>query len=145
MVDDTLILPWLERVRQELPELSLFDAHTHLGDNDPDGYSCSRGELVEGLERADARAVVFPMHEPEGYPPANDMVIADAAARAGVNLFRRFDLMRHWNKDRNIPIDQMIESDGLHQTDWCTGCVVRALDALIADAVARAYPVIPDR
>lgn len=71
-------------------------------------------------------------------------LIADAAARAGVNLFRRFDLMRHWNKDRNIPIDQMIESDGLHQTDWCTGCVVRALDALIADAVARAYPVIPD-
>jgi len=71
-------------------------------------------------------------------------LIADAAARAGVNRFRRFDLMRHWNKDRNIPIDQMIESDGLHQTEWCTASVVQALDALIADAVARAYPVIPD-
>jgi acyl-CoA thioesterase-1 len=71
-------------------------------------------------------------------------LIADAAARAGVNLFRRFDLMQHWNKDRNIPIDQMIERDGLHQTDWCTGCVAQALDALITDAVARAYPVIAD-
>ena len=33
------------------------------------------------LGRADARgAFVFPMHEPDGYPPANDMVI-EAAAR----------------------------------------------------------------
>jgi uncharacterized protein len=83
VVDDTLILPWLERVRQELPELSLFDAHTHIGHNDPDGYSSSRGELVEALERADARAVVFAMHEPEGYPPANDTVIAEAASSDG--------------------------------------------------------------
>jgi acyl-CoA thioesterase I len=73
-------------------------------------------------------------------------LIADGAARAGVNRFRRFDLMQYWNQDRNIPIDQMINpADGLHQTDWCTGCVVQALDALIADAVARAYPVIADR
>ena len=83
MIDDTLILPWLERVRQELPELSLFDTHTHIGDNDPDGYSSSRDELVEALERADARAVVFAMHEPEGYPPANDKVIAEAASSKG--------------------------------------------------------------
>jgi predicted TIM-barrel fold metal-dependent hydrolase len=83
VVSDTLILPWLERVRQELPELSLFDAHTHIGHNDPDGYSCTRRDLVEALERADARAVVFPMHEPDGYPPANDMVIAEAASSEG--------------------------------------------------------------
>jgi uncharacterized protein len=83
VVSDTLILPWLERVRQELPELSLFDAHTHIGQNDPDGFSCTQEDLVAALERADARGVVFPMHEPAGYPAANDMVIEAAAASGG--------------------------------------------------------------
>jgi len=75
-------------------------------------------------------------------------LIADAASRAGVNRFRRFDLMRHWNQDRNIGFDRLINRDDpqhLHQSDWCTNCVVQALDGLIGDAVARAYPVIPDR
>jgi hypothetical protein len=75
-------------------------------------------------------------------------LIAEAAKKAGVNVFRRFALMRHWNKDCDIPIDLMINRDDgthLHQSDWCTNCVVQALDALIADAAARAYPAIPDR
>lgn len=80
MVSDDLILPWLALVRQELP---LFDAHTHIGSSDPDGFSCSAAELVGALERIDARSVVFPMHEPSGYPPANDMVMAEAAASGG--------------------------------------------------------------
>ena len=32
---------------------------------------------------SDARAAVFPMHEPDGYPPANDMVIEEAARSDG--------------------------------------------------------------
>ena len=79
---DEQILPWLERARAEVPALELFDAHTHIGANDPDGYRCTRGELVAGLERADARAVVFAMHEPDGYPPANDRILAEAEAAA---------------------------------------------------------------
>jgi hypothetical protein len=41
---------------------------------------------VGALEAIDARAFVFPMHEPDGYPPANDMVLAEADA-AGGRLF----------------------------------------------------------
>ncbi len=83
MVSDTLILPWLERVRQEVPDVSLFDVHTHIGANDPDGFSSTTADLMGALERADARGVVFPMHEPDGYPRANDMVIAEAAKSEG--------------------------------------------------------------
>ena len=75
-------------------------------------------------------------------------LIADVAKKAGVNVFRRFALMRHWKRDRNISFDQMIDrADGehLHQSDWCTHCVAQALDALIFDAVTRATPVIPTR
>ena len=74
------LLSLLETARGEVPGVELFDAHTHLGANDPDGYRCTRPELAELLERADARAVVFPMHEPDGYRPANDMVLAEAEA-----------------------------------------------------------------
>ena len=83
MVDDTGILPWLERMLQEVPGARLVDAHTHIGSNDPDEYRCTRQELVERLERIDAQAIVFPMHEPDGYPPANDMVIAESEASGG--------------------------------------------------------------
>jgi predicted TIM-barrel fold metal-dependent hydrolase len=83
VVDDAGLLPWLERLRDEVPGTDLLDAHTHIGSNDPDEYRCSPDELVEALERIDARAIVFPMHEPDGYPPANDMIIAEAEASGG--------------------------------------------------------------
>ena len=86
MYPDGGILPWLERLREEVPGVEMLDAHTHLGSNDPDGYSCASAELIAALERIDARAIVFPMQEPDGYPPANDMVLAEAAA-AGGRLF----------------------------------------------------------
>jgi uncharacterized protein len=80
---DEGLLPWIERFRSEIPGLEPLDAHTHIGFNDPDGYRCSREELVSALERIDARAIVFPMHEPDGYPAANDMMIEAAAASSG--------------------------------------------------------------
>jgi hypothetical protein len=86
MFADAPLIPWLEQLMEEVPGAHLIDAHTHIGQNDPDGYRCSRKELVGALEAIDARAFVFPMHEPDGYPPANDMVLAEADA-AGGRLF----------------------------------------------------------
>jgi uncharacterized protein len=74
--------PWTEIVLDQVPGVELFDAHTHLGQNDPDGMRQSPDELIAGLHLANARgAFVFPMHELDGYRPANDMVI-DAARRS---------------------------------------------------------------
>src|SRR3989440_7796678 len=80
---DDLLVPWYAAVMDELPGTELFDAHTHTGFNDPDGFSCSAEELIEGLEMANARAIVFTMQEPDGYSPANDRVIDEAAASDG--------------------------------------------------------------
>src|SRR3954470_23654029 len=85
MVSDRALLPSFERLRQEVPDPDVFDAHPRIGANDPDGYSCTRDELVGSLERIEAGAFVFPMQEPDGYPPANDMVLAEAE-RAGGGL-----------------------------------------------------------
>jgi hypothetical protein len=80
-----LIRPWAELMHEQVPGVELFDAHTHLGQNDPDGMSQTPAELLETLGLARARgAFVFPMHEPDGYGPANDMVIAAAAQADGL-------------------------------------------------------------
>jgi predicted TIM-barrel fold metal-dependent hydrolase len=77
---DAAMRPWLERIVQDTGPLDLYDAHTHIGRNDPDGYKQEPDELVAALEPAGARGVVFPMHEPDGYREANDAVLAAAAA-----------------------------------------------------------------
>lgn len=76
---DAITAPYREALRSATGRLELFDAHTHIGSNDPDGHRQSAGELVAALERAEARGVVFPMHEPAGYGPANDHVLEAAA------------------------------------------------------------------
>ncbi len=78
------LTPWTEIVRDQVPGLELFDVHTHLGENDPDGMRQGADELLAGLELAQARgAFVFPMHEPGGYPAANDIVLRTAADSGG--------------------------------------------------------------
>lgn len=83
MYADSALRPWLDALRSSLPELRLYDAHTHTGANDPDGFTCSIYELIEALDLADARGVHFSMHEPDGYEEANDRVLAEAAASEG--------------------------------------------------------------
>jgi predicted TIM-barrel fold metal-dependent hydrolase len=79
-----LLRPWFDVVHDQVPEVELFDAHTHIGQNDPDGMKQTAEELLSALEVAGARgAFVFPMHEPDGYPPANDAVLAAAAESGG--------------------------------------------------------------
>ncbi|MEA2229639.1 MAG: uncharacterized protein QOF04_3269 [Solirubrobacteraceae bacterium] len=70
--------------RELLDGVAWFDAHTHIGHNDPDGRTATAEEIIGGLDQAGhQRALVFPMHEPDGYAPANDRVLRDAAASGG--------------------------------------------------------------
>ncbi|MDE3131787.1 MAG: amidohydrolase family protein [Acidobacteriota bacterium] len=82
---DAVIAPWLQVIRDQVPGLELFDAHTHLGEHDPDGMRQSPAELLDGLHAARARGCfVFAMHEPDGYAPANDFVIEQARNSDGL-------------------------------------------------------------
>src|ERR1700738_1913777 len=68
---------------------------------------------------------------------SEDMVsrISAAAERAHINVFRRFALMRRWNRD-GIPIEEL--DDGgqlqLHTSEWATACVTQALFGSIVGA-----------
>ena len=70
--------------RELLGDTEWFDAHTHIGQNDPDGRKATAEEIIGGLDQAGhQRALVFAMHEPDGYAPANDAVLAATAASGG--------------------------------------------------------------
>jgi hypothetical protein len=80
---DGLLRPHFAALLDAAGRPRLFDAHTHIGENDPDGMRQSAGELLAGLPAPDARAVVFPMHEPDGYRAANDAVLGAAGQSGG--------------------------------------------------------------
>ena len=65
---DDPMRPFYEDLAANLPPGSAwFDAHTHTGANDPDGFRCAAEEVLAALDRAGhAQALVFPMHEPDG-------------------------------------------------------------------------------
>src|SRR6187200_3029268 len=81
---DPRLRPLYFEGRPWLGDAAWFDAHTHVGHNDPDGRKATAEEILGGLDAAGhQRALVFAMHEPDGYRTANDRVLADAAASGG--------------------------------------------------------------
>src|SRR3954471_10885971 len=81
--DDAELQPWFEHAMGLVPDVSIYDAHMHIGVNDPDGFTATAPQILHALELAGARGVVFPFHEPDGYREANDHVIAAAAESGG--------------------------------------------------------------
>jgi uncharacterized protein len=91
---DDILIELLASARRALPAgVTWTDAHTHTGSNDPDGVTGSAEELLAGMDRGGVRrAVVFSTAEPDGYPPANDRVLAEVAASDGrLVAFARVD------------------------------------------------------
>jgi len=80
---EALVRPWLDALFRSTGPLKPFDAHTHVGQNDPDLFRQTPAQLLSGLDRIGARAACFAMAEPDGYPSANDAVIAAAEASGG--------------------------------------------------------------
>ena len=111
--------------------------------------------IVMGLRRLAERSIDVVIMDSQYAPGvvdgeklelSNDLVarIARVAEDAGVNVFRRFDLMRHWVNEDGLSIGDLVrEGDEakLHMSDWATDCVTRALfeqirGRLEADGVA---------
>ena len=82
---DEILRPLLAVAAEALPAgTTWFDAHTHIGHNDPDGYEADPEEILAALDHAGhQRAMLFPMHEPGGYREANDWVIRTCQASGG--------------------------------------------------------------
>ena len=144
MIPDAGMVPWFERLRETVPDLEPLDAHTHIGANDPDGFSCTREQLVGSLERIDARAFVFPMHEPDGYRAGIDMVIDEAAASEG-RLFPFCRLDPHSEEpfaEAERALERGARGIKLHPRAERFGLDHRGLERVFALADERRLPVL---
>lgn len=72
-------------------------------------------------------------------PEAEHMVslISATAKRENVDLFRRFEVMRHWRDVGNIGFETFVSPDGLHMNDWSYACMAKGLGSAIAEAAQR--------
>jgi len=139
-----MLRPWMEVVQAQVAGLELFDAHTHLGQNDPDGMKQTPAELLTGLRQADARgAFTFPMHEPDGYPDANDAVLAAAAHSDGLLVpFCRVDPHRDAAREALRCLDAGARGIKLHPRAEQFTLDHPAVRELVALAHERSLPVL---
>jgi acyl-CoA thioesterase I len=63
--------------------------------------------------------------------PAMEALVAETADHAGVGLFRRFALMRYWQRTHAPDAAAMVGADGLHMTDAGYGCLAADLAAAL--------------
>jgi lysophospholipase L1-like esterase len=72
-------------------------------------------------------------------PDAEAMValISTTAKREDVDLFRRFEVMRHWRNVDHLGFETFVSSDGLHMNDWSYACMAKGLGDAIAEAAQR--------
>lgn len=131
----------------EMPALAIWQVGTnaifHQADYNPDAVADSIATGLNWLRGHDIDAVLMDLQyagalvKPEKRAATDRMVsrIAGIAKGAGVNVFRRFELMRRWCEADGIPLERMIDnSDGLdlHQNELSTVPVAQALvDAVI--------------
>jgi lysophospholipase L1-like esterase len=67
--------------------------------------------------------------------------ISELARDAGVNVFRRFAFMKGLHEVERVSFDRMVDPNDdtrLHDSDWATDRVARALSAAIVDGVSKA-------
>lgn len=85
---------WHSAAAQLMPvSTPIWDAHTHTGQVDPDGFTNTIEELAGALARVEhAGAVLMTSRDPSGYSKANDRILDEAAASHGIFLpFLRVD------------------------------------------------------
>lgn len=100
-------------------------------------------KLRDGIARARAIGADMILMDPQYAPKvlakpivASVLVATDQVARqAGVGLFRRFDIMRHWVDGGILTFPVLLDADQLHLNDRGYACVAAAITDAIAAAV----------
>lgn len=141
----------------EKPSLVIWQVGTNAIWQPPEQHPPSLDDTIaavaSGVDRVRAKGdidiiLMDPQYTPAMVTPAKinatgAMVTAlgALARKKQVNLFRRFELMKAWHEIERFPLDVMVDRadpDRLHDSDWATQRLTRALFGLIIDAMANA-------
>ena len=85
--------------------------------------------------------LIDPQYAPKviAKPEAGPMVelLATTAKQEDVDLFPRFNVMKHWYNVDHMKFTSFVSPDGVHMNDWSYGCLAKALSVAIAEAAER--------
>jgi lysophospholipase L1-like esterase len=117
------------------PDLVIWQVGTNavLRDLDPDETAKLVEEGAARIQAAGADLVlVDPQYSPrvtERAESASKMVrkLGKVAALRHAGLFPRFEVMRQWHENQELPINTFVIADGLHMNDWGYACFAQLL------------------
>ncbi len=133
-------------VLDEQPDLLIWQTGTNsaLHRNKLQTYE---GKLNQGIDQAQAAGIdvllMSPQFSPkfEAVPNHHEYLahLVTVAAQQGVPLLRRYEIMKFWVNSGEMTAKQMVNPDGLHQTDasyYCLGVVTAHMVAGLANRPA---------
>jgi len=126
------------------PDLVLWQLGTNsvIRDHKPTDHDAMIRTGLAKIRAAGADVVLIdPQFAPKviAKPEAEQMValISSTAKKEDVDLFRRFEVMRHWHDVDHLSFETFVSPDGLHMNDWSYACMAKGLGNAIAEAVRR--------
>ena len=129
-------------VLAEHPDLVLWQ----LGTNSViRNHQLSDTSIHDGLNKIRAVGADVVLIDPQFAPKvivkagvANTVeLIATTAKREEVDLFPRFNVMKHWSEVDHMTFETFVSPDGLHMNDWGYACMAEGLGMAIAEAAER--------
>lgn len=140
------LLRFQRDVLDEHPDLLIWQTGTNsaLQHNKVPAYA---DNLIRGLDEAQAAGIdvllISPQYSPkfEAVPNHRDYLkhLSTVAALQHVPLLPRYEIMKFWVSSGEMTAKQMVNPDGLHQTDasyYCLGMVAAHMVAGLADRPA---------
>jgi acyl-CoA thioesterase I len=131
-------------VLAEQPDLVLWQVGTNsvLRDRELPPHISTLHQGLMRLKASGADIVLIdPQYAPRVIAKSNcDAMVALIAATAKaehIDVFHRYELMRHWSLDQHLPFETFLSPDGLHMNDWSYACLAKALGMAIAEAATR--------
>jgi lysophospholipase L1-like esterase len=129
-------------VLAEHPDLVLWQLGTNSVIRDD---KLSDTSIHDGLNRIRAVGADVVLIDPQFAPKVivkagvASMVelIATTAKREDVDLFPRFNVMKHWIEVDHMTFETFVSPDGLHMNDWGYACMAKGLGIAIAEAAQR--------
>jgi len=126
------------------PDLVIWQLGTNsvIRDHDVSNHGASIHLGIKKIRATGADVILLdPQYAPKviAKPEAERMVelIAVTAKQEDVDLYPRFDVMRHWRDVDHIDFKAFVSPDGLHMNDWSYACLAKSLAHAIADAAQR--------
>jgi lysophospholipase L1-like esterase len=101
--------------------------------------------IHDGLDRIRSTGADIVLIDPQFAPkviakaeaPRMVQLISATAKNENVDVFPRFEVMKHWSEADRLPFETFTAPDGLHMNDWGYACLAKGLGVAIADAAKR--------